>query len=265
MVLSVEESPAEQWHCPARAATWVSWASAVEGFAPRARSVFARYGALPAIFGLELRTTYAVLQDHTPVSGADNAYWREKTAFLYRRPAVEPIMLSFWKRHRDHRLDAVSAVQVATLLTGRSLGFRHTGAVGRSARGSVRFEPVEVARTWLPSIQDLQLKAPMISDWPVYVYARTIMAHPLEDGNGRLARLLFAATLAAQLRLERPCIAFSPSFYRYAEGLSAAITTLSRTGDWLPVTTMLRVVVEDALTLTLLSSPFAEGGRKPDG
>jgi hypothetical protein len=198
-----------------------------------------------------------------PLAEADNSYWREKTAFLYRRPASEPIALSFWKRQRARPLDAVAALQTASILTGSSARYRRQPAQGQSAAGMIEFESVAQVRSWLPAIAELQLEPPTRSDWPVYVFAKTVMAHPFEDGNGRFARLLFAVTLAAQLRVI-PCLALAPSFYRHAERLSAALTTLSCTEDWQPLTTMLIRVVEEAITTTALTLP-SPAAVEPDG
>lgn len=261
MVDRGEHQRAETWLCPERATDFALWNAATDRLQQAAQHLSDRVANVPAIYGLELRTAYLALRGTVPLTAVDTPYWREKTAFLYRRPAVEPIILSFWKRHASHLLDQASALQTVSLLTGRSARFREKAAVSRSLQGSVRFEPPEFIRSWLPAVADLQLGTPSKTDWPVYTYARTVMAHPFEDGNGRLARFLFAATLAAQLRVKRPCLSLAPSFYRYAEPLSGALTILSRTGDWQPLTAALIVVVEEAVVLTSLSGD----DHKPDG
>jgi hypothetical protein len=84
---------------------------------------------------------------------------------------------------------------------------------------------------WPKILESLGDEGIKISDRPVYLFAKTIMAHPFADENGRFVRMLFASALARQLGLQLPCVAFAPSFYRYGERASKAMSVLSASGD----------------------------------
>jgi hypothetical protein len=70
-----------------------------------------------------------------------------------------------------------------------------------------------------------------ISERPVYLFAKRIMAHPFSDGYGTFVRMPFASALARQLSLQLPHVAFAPSFYCYGERASKAMSVLSASGD----------------------------------
>ena len=242
--------PLEHWLCPPPAASWPDWSRETGRLGERVRPLARVYRQRPSMFGLELQTAYLALQSASALPPADNDYWGVKVRNLFRRPAVEPAMTSLWKRTAALILTPDEALGAASLLTGYSIQYRTTRAMGESRHGNVIFEPLEVARDW-PRI----LKSDVASGMPgrpVYLFAKTIMAHPFTDGNGRFARLLFASALARQLDLTLPCIAFAPSFYRHAEGASTALSVLSATKDWGPLTKVLIEIVDEAIMLTEL-------------
>ncbi|WP_242187289.1 Fic family protein [Sphingomonas sp. CARO-RG-8B-R24-01] len=200
------------------------------------------------MFGLELQTAYLTLQSANTLPLADNDYWGAKVRNLFKRPAVEPVMTSLWQRTASLILTPNEALRVASLLTGYPLQYRTTRAIGESRDGDVYFEPLEAARDW-PQILETEVESEMLGK-PVYLFAKTIMAHPFIDGNGRFARFLFAFALARQLNVTRPCIALAPSFYRHAQRASTALSVLSATKDWRPLTRVLIDIVDEAIMLT---------------
>lgn len=238
------------WLCPPPAVNWPEWNRETDRLGERVRPLAAIYKRRPTMFGLELQTAYLALRSTNTLPPADNDYWGDKARNLFRRPAVEPAMTSLWKRTEALILTPSEALRAASLLTGYPLQYRTTPAMGESRHGNVYFEPLKVARDW-PKLLEGHIE-PGMPGSPVYLFAKTIMSHPFTDGNGRFARLLFASALARQLNLTLPCIAFAPSFYRHAERASTALSVLSATKDWRPLTEVLIKIVDEAIMLTEL-------------
>ncbi|WP_294333665.1 Fic family protein [uncultured Sphingomonas sp.] len=146
-------------------------------------------------------------------------------------------------------LDRVSAKKLVSALIAKESKFREREGVGRSANGNVGFEPPNWAGNWLARISIAQEQSSLETLMPIYTFVSTIMAHPFADGNGRLARLLSLASLLRLSGLSHPIIGVSPSFYRFAETLGAALDELTSTGDWRPVTDCYISIIDDALLL----------------
>jgi hypothetical protein len=98
--------------------------------------------------------------------------------------------------------------------------------------GNVRFEPAERAKSWWDDIQGIAQKPDLAPLLPAYCFARTIIAHPYPDGNGRLARALVHAALARTREYRAPCLPLAPAFYMNGTKVAAALRALSDSGDW---------------------------------
>ena len=106
------------------------------------------------------------------------------------------------------------------------------GSYGLWGKLTVRFEPAERARTWWDDIRSVAAKPELAPLLPSYAFARTIIAHPFPDGNGRLARALVHASLARTTNYPAPFLPLAPAFYLNAAKVAAALRRLSDTGDW---------------------------------
>jgi len=202
------------------------------------------------VAGLELRVALMLLQSDTGFEKADNVFWGAKCQSLLVRAAVEPIACSYWTRFGAFEIDERTALIIASTLAGRRLVYRKCVATGRSMKGDVAFEPLDIASQWLPKIAAAMERPDLRPALPMYAFAQVIMAHPFSDGNGRFARLMVHAALARCAGLRGPEIALAPAFYRRAEGLGAAVTALSKSGDWVPFNAVFLGILEDALVLT---------------
>ena len=113
----------------------------------------------------------------------------------------------------------------------------------------VRFEPAEQARSWWLDIQAVAKSPELAPLLPAYCFARTIIAHPYPDGNGRLARALVHAALARTGNYAAPFLPLAPAFYMNAAKVAAALRQLSDTGDWDGFDVVFRHVLAEAAEL----------------
>lgn len=130
------------------------------------------------------------------------------------------------------------------------------GPAGRGEQGSVGFrlnvgfEPLPRARRWLADLRAAAADPALRAALPAYCFARTIMAHPFSDGNGRFARLMVHAALARAAGLDRPLIALAPAFYRRGRTLGVALTALAASGDLRPFNALFLSVLGGGIALT---------------
>jgi Fic/DOC family len=210
--------------------------------------------ALPAspvaTAGLELRVAMMLLQGADTWERSDNELWDRKCRLLFLRPAVEPIAHSYWARLRTLDIDEFTALKAGSAMVGRPLVYRKGSAVGRSLNGDVRFAPLESPGAWIEKIAAAARSPETRSALPAYCFAQTVMTHPFADGNGRFARLMVHAGLAHCCGLGGPAIALAPAFYRRGEALRAALTALSKYGDWSQFNGVFFAVLNDAIVTT---------------
>jgi Fic/DOC family len=214
----------------------------------------------PGVAGLELRVALMLLQDDSGLPAADNDFWRAKCSALFLRPAVEPIACSYWARLTSFAFDEAAALHIASALAGRPLVYRKGPATGRSAGGDVGFEPLAKARRWLADLRAAAADPALRAALPAFAYARTIMAHPFADGNGRFARLMVHAALARAAGLDRPLVALAPACYRRGRALGEALTALGESGDWREFNALFLALLGDASALVKAFARTASGG-----
>lgn len=121
-------------------------------------------------------------------------------------------------------------------------------------QGNVRFEPAEHARNWWSDIQAVANDPELAPLLPAYCFARTIIAHPYPDGNGRLARALVHAALARITDYPAPFLPLAPAFYTNGAKVAAALLQLSNGGDWNAFNAQFVHVLNDAAKLSRLGS-----------
>jgi hypothetical protein len=210
------------------------------------------------VVGFELK--FALLAPSIAMgdSSGDAKFWVRKCAALLQRPAVEPLLMAHWKRISNFEMTDEQMQSFCSLLCGSKKELRTRDSYGLWDASDVRFEPAEKARTWWSDIRAVATRPDMAPLLPCYAFARTIIAHPYPDGNGRLARALVHAALARDGGLSSPVVALAPAFYMNGARIAAALRDLSESGDWGPFESTFRQVLEHALALTrgLLSKKY---------
>lgn len=203
--------------------------------------------------GRELRATILALLDASAPPAPDNDFWASKCRSVLLRPAVEPVVCSYWSKLTSFDFDEPAALRLASALAGFPLVYRRGVAVGRSATGDIGFEPLPVASTWIRKLREAWARPELTLALPMFAFAQAIMAHPFSDGNGRLARTLVHGALGRACGISGPVVALAPSFYRRANTLRTALTALSQSGDWSQFGATFLEVLSEAVTLTLLT------------
>lgn len=198
------------------------------------------------IIGVEQKVAFLAIGGKDNAT-ADNEFWLRKCRTLFLRPAFEPLFLAHSSMLRHFSMSEAQISAFCSLLCGADQRPRTGQAYG--LWDGVQFEQAEHAVSWYLDIQ-AGLSDPSLR-WvmPAYIYARTIIAHPYPDGNGRLARALLFAFLARALNLHAPAIALAPSFYKNAAKIADGIRTLSRQEDWNRFALLLVEVLNEGLTL----------------
>lgn len=182
------------------------------------------------LVGIELKI--AILAIGGQFSGADNSFWLRKCRQLCLRPAVEALLLAHWNKLKSFDLAEPQLANLCSLMCGTKQQARTHDSYGLMDGADVRFEPAERARRWWNDIRSVAARQNMAPLLPAYTFARTIIAHPYPDGNGRLARALVHAALARTTDYSAPLLPLAPAFYMNAGKVAAALRELSGTGDW---------------------------------
>jgi hypothetical protein len=169
---------------------------------------------------------------------------------LCLRPAVEPLLLAHWEKLKSFEMTEPQPAALCSLLTGSKQEARTRDSHGLWDGGHVRFEPPEQARNWWADIQAAARNPDLASLLPAYAFARTIIAHPYPDGNGRLARALVHASLARTTDYKAPFLPLAPAFYMKGAKVAHALRDLSHSGDWLAFNSVFANVLNDAANLS---------------
>ncbi len=182
--------------------------------------------------GLELKVALMAIGGEPGIKRADNSFWLRKCYSLVTRPSVEPLLLAHWNGLKHFEMSEVEMASFCSRLCGSKQQARVRDSYGLWEGADVRFEPPARARSWWRDIQSVASRSELNSLLPAYAFARTIIAHPFHDGNGRLARALVHASLARVADLKAPILPLAPAFYMNAAKLAASLRLLSETGDW---------------------------------
>lgn len=198
--------------------------------------------------GAELKVVFRALGALGEIDG-DNSFWLRKCRELMLRPAVEPLLLARWNKLKSFEMTEAEMASFCSLLCGSKQQARTRDSYGLWDGGDVRFEPAEQAASWWTDIRAVANDPQLSSLLPAYAFARTIIAHPFPDGNGRLARALVHASLARIYDLNAPVLPLAPAFYMHGGKVAAALRQLSDSGDWEQFATVFRVVLDEASRL----------------
>lgn len=181
--------------------------------------------------GFELEIALYLLGNEQSVQ-ADNSFWQAKCRAMFTRPAIEPIVYTYWTRFTRQDFTQQVALEVVSSLSGRQLALREKPIIGKAESGNIAFEELPKARLWLTDIFQVAEDANLAPILPAYAFVRTIMAHPFPDGNGRLARFMVHASLGHMAGVTRPSVGIAPVFYCHANRLASAMQVLSASKDW---------------------------------
>lgn len=205
------------------------------------------YHARPVeVIGLELRVAFTAMGLGAAPS-SDNSFWLRKCRALCLRPAVEPLLLAHWSKLRNFEMSEEQVANLCSLLHGSKQQARTRHSYG--LWDNVRFEAPELARRWWEDIQAAANEPELAPLLPAYAFARTIIAHPYTDGNGRLARALVHASLARTAAYAAPFLPLAPAFYMHGAKLAGALRELSASGNWEQFAAVFRIALNQAVTL----------------
>jgi hypothetical protein len=197
------------------------------------------------VIGLELRVAFTAIGSGSAEAG-DNDFWLRKCRELMLRPAAEPLLLARWTKLRSFNMSEDEIANFCSLMCGSKQQARTKNSFGLWDGGDVCFEPPEVALSWWKDIRAVAERVELAPLLPAYCFARTIIAHPYPDGNGRLARALVHGALARTQGLMAPVLPLAPAFYKNGAKVAAALRDVSDSGDWEAFNAVFQNVLEDA-------------------
>ncbi|MFN3815566.1 Fic family protein [Brevundimonas sp.] len=174
---------------------------------------------------------------------------------LYRfieRPATEPVAIRYWPRFLNEQFDEGDALAMVREMTSTSVEARCMSVMSAASSDGVRSvypDPV-VAAQWLSRIRALPPNRGEAFGQACFCYAEAALSHPFTDGNGRLARMMFQASLARTSGLHMPVIPLGPIIYLYHKVMIANLVYLSRTGDWTHFVEFMSRITRRAITFS---------------
>lgn len=238
-----------QWSCPEPQAPSPEQAERARIIYENIEQVTLKSGRPERLAGFELEIALYLLGNEQAVQ-ADNSFWQGKCRAMFTRPAIEPIVYTYWTRFTRQDFTQQLALEVVSSLSGRQLDLREKPIIGKAESGNIAFEELSKARSWLSDIFHVAEDANLVSILPAYAFVRTIMAHPFPDGNGRLARFMVHASMGHMAGVTRPSVGLAPIFYCHANRLASAMQALSSNRDWRRFYTTFFDVLENATHVT---------------
>lgn len=167
------------------------------------------------------------------------------------RPAIEPAMTALLDAAEARRVDPSVLIETVHRLTeGKVSAIRSVNSWSRAdTDGPVHmYAPPDTVR---PGLKDLCRQINAETDGPpvldaLHIHAATLRLHPFTDGNGRLSRALFNATLTAH-GLPRPMFPLGPLLYAEGSRFVRAIRAVSQSQDWLPYLAYMLALIDDGI------------------
>lgn len=213
----------------------------------RIKSLSTRSPNFVSTFGLELRAATVMAME---AGGSQRRILQR----MLSRPAAEAVLFHVWPDLAKPGVDLLGIQKIASGLSAKSIAVargRMRTTAGHRGEFTVYAPPEQ--RNELPT-RLIEARA-TATDHPLasalVFFALTILAHPLNDGNGRLARALVHGTLAQGGLVRAPVLPLAPAFYAQADVVRLALKELSRTGDRL-------TAVESLAGILNLSCALAE-------
>ena len=210
----------------------------------------------PRAFGLEQRLVHGLRPTAGPIFL--HAAAQAPVFKAYFRPSPEPVLASFWPLFVRGPLSDVLIDGLASALLGAPAKRRTHDCWSKPgpAGDSVQYPRPESIPDWsrrLRTTTSLRVHPLMVAS---VVFADTLLTHPFEDGNGRLARALFQGVLAQVAGLRAPVLPLAAVFHADLLGTNRALRRLSETGDW----SAFADAMTEAVNATLRLLAQAEGG-----
>lgn len=198
-----------------------------------------RQAELTECFGLELRWAYDIGDGKKDLSLLDARLVRDHSVKdtrgmrqLFLRPVVEPILLSFWDQFQAGKPLGPDWIKLAQLLT--PLVPLRSGKISTNKypNGSfTEFPDPDQIQGWASQLDDVFCSEIDPVTKGFIMHAVAVTCHPLEDGNGRLARAAFWAGLS-QAGVRSPVLPIAPLVFQNPNWLASAHRRLSITDDW---------------------------------
>ena len=200
----------------------------------------ARYARAPwRCFGNEARSALLFRAGvHLPVDQAfvgPTDYPQPSLDRFLIRPSIEPIIYSNWHRFDSWNIDDPWALDLTAALIGRKAGHRLHSA-GKPPFGdlpAMAYAPLDQAGGWLEAVNAARHRSDLTPlRAAALIHAIVILYHPMDDGNGRLARAMFHGALRSLAGIDAPFLSLGPVSYILSYYLLGLTRRLSQSGDW---------------------------------
>ena len=222
------------------------------------------------LFGLEHRLVAHHYATDIKYSALDDAVGRgahvePNPRRILGRLSFEAIIYSYWQLFAEDKLTPGHVRDLAAVLGGHAGKTRkHTARSGSVELGHKYFEPPP-SENWAEDLLALarNFDDPITS--ALVVCGAVIIRHPLEDGNGRLARALLWSRLSLMDEVHGPLAALNFVGSVNPAWVSRASTTLGKDGDWAGFASLYLAMLNYAAELTLRLCDFGLIGRDQAG
>ncbi|MBN8553591.1 MAG: Fic family protein [Caulobacterales bacterium] len=223
----------------------VSQTNSIRKIEDRIAQISLRNTSFFSTFGLELKASHLVAID-----GQEGR--RQILNRHISRPAFEPILFHFCDKLCAHEIDIATMEGVASGAAARPI-VRAVGEMRTSSSADGHYTLYAPLKERLRLTDCLNQLASETCYSPLTAalicYSMTIIAHPLVDGNGRLARALLFGTLRRARLIDAPIVPLGPAFYLHAGAVGPTMATLSQSGNWQVAVEGLASVISTACDL----------------
>lgn len=167
------------------------------------------------------------------------------------RPATEPALRPLWPKLMGHTRIA-DIDNLLNALLGETSVHRQHRSTTRYAHDGTRsvFPPVHEARGWLGRIDASEGSETDPLAQACFAYAQTVLSHPYQDGNGRLARAMYQRSLGRSGLLSGPLLPLGPLVYANHRVHDRALQHLGSAGDWSPFVAVMLGLTRKAAAFT---------------
>lgn len=188
---------------------------ASEGIQGRLSSTLNNWTDPLRAIGCEHRAAFVIASDESScLDDVDARVDPRSIKKIFMRHPIEPIQISWHDWLTDFSLDEVQLLAFSSSIIGSQAAFS-SGIMGThpgSGTKATLFAPLPRRSEWRERILDISKIDDPIFRGALY-FIETVYCHPLANGNGRLARSLMYASLAADGLLRGPFIPFAPVFW----------------------------------------------------
>lgn len=224
----------------------------------------------PPRLGVDQARALNVAVEHLRISGTDDTESLERTLahklrdtlaargatsipfFVFDdRPAVEPALRVVWPSFTGSGSRLAMQALLSDLLAEPAVERQGPCATVRARDGTRSvFPPATEAAGWLERIEAAERSNPDPFAMACFAYAQTVLSHPYQDGNGRLARAMYQRSLGRSGLLSGPLLPLGPLVYANARVHDRALQHLGAAGDWGPFVEVMRGLTRKAAAFT---------------